>query len=1448
MYKKYYQSKEHIPIKKINEREVEELFIIVEEGDYNKIKNYISENNINYNVRNKDGENVLYTIIRNNVLDMTEKEKYEMIKFFIENGVSVNNFNKNNITPLHLASKYQLKSIVELLLKNGAEVNIYDSKKMLPIHYASQGKIKECKKKKIESLIPGKKKEKTEADTKEISNLTIEIINLLKEKEFKIYLKHVENSIKNIDKYTPIEDIKFRKNTMNKINEISMNININSEKKQKMINNEIKNLEEIIKQNTENKLSESLKELYIKKMKKGWSVIKEYNKLYPNDKVEDENNNESIIIKDIDIEYLENNIKKYDYDKTENALLLSNSSNDRNSSEMFKNMEEIYTNIHKILQFNYILKKLYLKSKKSIEYIDGVENKYILLGSEKNIKYEELNIDENVNIKDEGVFDIYNKNYEWIDKKKYNTDINGNLLIKYNHSLIQKYKIKSEGKDEYNYKLYNVSKISFAINQIKKHTEIIRLNNVTIINLLKINYYYEIYHRIITNNITSLLGMVNYIIQIDIQLTYLNENYKNMEKQYKLFASWLKNKSQRKAQDIITEIIRLINLIIKNLNELKKKIKEKYDIIYDYYFLLEKILNIIRKKSILNYTKSYYYETKFIDKEIEINNVYDRNILMIKKIPKNYEIYKSKYYSSEDYKSQIIRKFIPMINENNYQTYIFDHSNLNLNNRNLQIALSNQLKSKFENIKYNEPLIIPNEQIPKKGYLIENDVNNINNNKPLVTIPEIKNKEAIKDDNNIILKKPNDSGAKKNIGNIGFMNKKTIKKDEPALYSLGTYIDDHLKNMKIYIIKLLLLLYTKYENEDLLKKIKDNKILINDNDKTIYYITIAKIIDRLLIQYYKNIINKYVKKYISKLINKKNKKQINDEIILISKEKMNTDYEVKLNKLFKELINDYYENPENNEYERLEYAKKIMSDYIDDNKKQIEIYDYTKNDNLIRQCYINNDEIINILNKYGTNMNKQDIYGNTPLHYAFKILDKNIIEKLINNNAYLKSEKLKNNSNNDPLNEFIKQYERHLNVINNERGYFKNIYEAYVNKLKNKIYNNTEYKNNVIINFDILYPMLLTMYNNMFFFNMIKNINEWSENDNIKLIDLLEFFYKDQTDYNKTYILNNSYIKKNKYTTVLNEELKNINEKIKENKEVDANLNIQKLINNKIMEEKINMRETVDELSIIDINTDNVVIYYEKLLKNINYDYEMYANLWKNYINDEKNMKNITNIQIITNDLQKKMLHDLDNVKVITINLINNLHKKIYKYTIECQEYLSQKYLNENKKLNETINIMEHCLKNIIFTNLYYAINRIIMEYVKNIYNTEEKTVIDKIIDRIITNKELKSYIIDEMPMMIIKIQLDIYKDEEEEEILLIKTIDDIYEKITEIIDNENYIVGDNENKIINNIREYIIPYYKEITQEIIQDMKKIIESYNKYILNESKYIEILEIIKKKRN
>lgn len=105
---------------------------------------------------------------------VSEIAKIELLKFFISRGAPINTYNKDKLTPLHLAIINTNFEIVKILITYGSNVNAETKNKMLPVHLALQNKIEACE----ELVIP---KEFFKDERKDKNELAIALIKRIKE-------------------------------------------------------------------------------------------------------------------------------------------------------------------------------------------------------------------------------------------------------------------------------------------------------------------------------------------------------------------------------------------------------------------------------------------------------------------------------------------------------------------------------------------------------------------------------------------------------------------------------------------------------------------------------------------------------------------------------------------------------------------------------------------------------------------------------------------------------------------------------------------------------------------------------------------------------------------------------------------------------------------------------------------------------------------------------------------------------------------------------------------------------------------------------------------------------------------------------------------------------------------------------------------------------------------
>lgn len=178
-----YLDKTHVNQTKYDETLITKLFNVASEGDINKLREYIIENNTPLNHVNNLGNTLIHHIMLNN--NITDNTRHELINYLFIHGVPLDKKNINGMTALHLACKYQYKNIVEYLLKYGCNPSSVDNNFMNAGHYAILSSVNKCVNDHKLSDIASSR---TKNPRSEILDLISYIINKIKDKD---YIKHI---------------------------------------------------------------------------------------------------------------------------------------------------------------------------------------------------------------------------------------------------------------------------------------------------------------------------------------------------------------------------------------------------------------------------------------------------------------------------------------------------------------------------------------------------------------------------------------------------------------------------------------------------------------------------------------------------------------------------------------------------------------------------------------------------------------------------------------------------------------------------------------------------------------------------------------------------------------------------------------------------------------------------------------------------------------------------------------------------------------------------------------------------------------------------------------------------------------------------------------------------------------------------------------------------------
>ena len=140
-----------VPEKSAQTSSISKLFLSATNEGYFEIKKTMMEEKATLNVFEKQyvytgdrdkGRTLLHCILTNN--NLSNENKYELIKMAIEMKAFVDRGDNYNVRPLHLAAAQQNSKLVKLLLGYGADPNSKDNQQMSPLHYALQPTLINC--------------------------------------------------------------------------------------------------------------------------------------------------------------------------------------------------------------------------------------------------------------------------------------------------------------------------------------------------------------------------------------------------------------------------------------------------------------------------------------------------------------------------------------------------------------------------------------------------------------------------------------------------------------------------------------------------------------------------------------------------------------------------------------------------------------------------------------------------------------------------------------------------------------------------------------------------------------------------------------------------------------------------------------------------------------------------------------------------------------------------------------------------------------------------------------------------------------------------------------------------------------------------------------------------------------------------------------------------------
>lgn len=1478
-----YQPKYINPDKEENSTLTDNLFLLFTEGNYLKIKNFISMNNLIENIKDDNNNTIIHKLIENETL--TENQKAELIKLCIDK-VDITASNKYDVTPLHLACKIQSKVIVDLLLKNGVEFKSdWNGKSVL--HYAINGKETKCidNNKKVGKIKANK--DKIDDNLRQINSYLNELIlsNNLSNENF----NHLKNYLLNFKDIIPEKYIELEKAINSVMSDILSNPSLTSgEKNTKIMEKILTERDNFAREYSDFLNSDKNINIEINSGNEGyWSATN------------DDNNK---ILKNIDILGF--------ISKINGNLDESNFKNQNNMTSILDKIESNYLKFDKYYKdaklaiSNLYFYMVYLENNGRFVGIN-INDIFVLSNNTINNPKIEINVQDNLNPDDiENIKLTYGDFYDLLTEREndYFHDIDINDARKIDEKYIHPHG-KPVARDVYDI----LNRLNEDLNKNPNIKDNILVSNAN--NYIKVSYTFR--NIVIPNNLYLFVLYEYYLVllgQLKDELSVVFEDINNsiLTEQYNYIFD-----------DNIYQFMKIIiniSIITKLLHKEKRSIDEKIKIAKidkQKQNIPEKFIN---KKLDFWFKEYEKYSSNFIDipkfyNDIIVNSVdwLNNSLDYIEKksaykLLDNYHNANSNSININEINTVLSYKFsrisYPKTLEelNDY----FDFNNYSAMKSKLIINFLPELKSPYKtNLYYNTT------QILTYGKLVsQNDINFFNATYQI----------------NPLLKQGNIEITQHN-------QTKTYNKSEyiyPILYS--SYAKEHIGLLKYFLLqKTLREIIDIVQNpatsplKNLIKKFEVSIEKYNKtNDHTYILIIIAKYVKNLIDKYISDLIISAINSNILILIKQQNIPLFYKDLLdrfnpnLLSNKVQG--YELDLTKIYDNLFKENTLNFRN--LSKITQSKLIESPKEKYENKIIKIINdnYQEIKSSQEVCFIYDDDIIQLLAEYGIEINSQDNDGQTPIFYAIAMRNIIGIKKLLDLGA---SVFIKNISGISPLEYMLKLYKKnlskeHLNMYVIADKVFENVFTDF--KVK--------YENNLPIFSSIIFKVALHMLNHHFLMLANKYYSDWSFTSFEKLKKIFEdesvFFNSklpildiilDENDYanlnvyktkkedleNKNTKYNNEILDLQEQIKNLHEEIRNINSKGVPNQydtmrkeqirnlirdlriklrqlnrdEQNTNTNFRNIKRDINRIEKRNTSNYKNNKSNL-INSEYVVDVYdsvfidvinERLVKKIyRYydDYTTYPNLWKKYLSNIQNKVSIdyTSFIEIMNKYQKIILSDnsvdFDN-KIQKLEPIFAFYNSVIKKYVKNYIDLPKEYKQENQCHDVIIDIITHIVKRIILVPFYYELVAHLQSFLEETFkhkdNLSDTQRIETILNEILgdeqnatSSSKLTEYVFQYMPLLLVKKTLNIYEGDEDIDKNDI-SVEVIFNNLLKIFETNTTVNISGDNTLSKNIRDKVISKYKEYIEISINTLYLLMNNYLYFIFNQTIDIQILSLL-----
>ncbi len=1513
------------------------------ENNLLELQKFINENGITTNdMINEEGQSILHLILLN--LNLSKRQKLEMVRFFKNQGTLVSSFDKSNQTPLHIACKQQLHDVVLELINAGHDINAVDASYKTPLHYAVFGKTTDTPPVVDKKILP---ETKMKLKSELIPNITKKLVEYIDKtprlRDFfenqydtlqnaqKLYTKEIDNIINSQSVITKITDIIATTPDpalqQQKIFEASSDVNksvkefinaqlVNSKKQLTMEPNTPNGwgpdniaVNKVLEYGQLSRLSETLTNMQTTMLQnindKKTQLDTVIDALFTDlnnekDLMNVVNSNALFVYKfceqiDLYDDGTGTNTKLFNL-TAENMILTDNQIKNNFlyittigfTTTKFDNLYT-YGNIESFNQNNYTTRNIRnlrttVNTAFTVDYNNYINNiNLIVWKTPLTPSITNLLNDYDADIAG-GVLDINGNPHidtATIKATPFQTVIGGAnvdtsfVTLKLTHILIELTNAFTELKTQLA-TLIQITNLPISDPQrLMTNLSLTIIKLISVINIF--SQYYSQYGKVIKyyEDMKALLVPKNktYVVAFNGNPHDIKILYDSLDNDYTQLISNMKRNENGQANIMFNNIKAYYDIIIDTINYYNTK--SSAQCVINYF----NTLNIF--DTIMTNAQTTQYNN-IIDNKIETLNSFFTSYTELQSFLKLTDIQADQTLN----KTRLIEKFLLQLSQkNNYKI--------------ISSTLPVLAQSKIGFITGSQNVggvLVP--AIPDLTAVYDINLAELNlKYGPAGVAGEIDDADASKVGIYAVERGP-----------------KQFDKNKMALPVIGVLLDQFITIQKYLFTRFILNEIYKHiisaaplaippgNNIGLLKDVMEqlNKEIIDNikndpSDKSIFMITVGKIIDKIFNANLENIINITTNNFAYRY----NRNELMPRYELVNMQQYNKVDIININ------VNDVYKNIyrliKQNRYLNLyNFAEDVMQK-DKSSKKTYKLMSTYAGDNPV-EVYMECDiDLIKLLINNGANINVKDKDGNTPLTIAIMNSNKDVVEHLLTLNTSVNSKKSKNRFGLKPLDFCVKNITVLIDNFENEID--EKAIKSIIDETNQEILKVTRINHNMRFN-DIIIKMLIYLLNHDMYakLNSYKHGLTKADHDAIftKLTtQLAELPLLSNLDgvllYTPKYVDEQINSKQKELQDATDKRAKIISEQNLlrgERKEagttnyrkdeisdriIDNGKELAKLPRNIVADKKENndlkVANTIENNTYVDtikrrLQTINIVnnplkMYdqiTEKILQIDQNDYRTYSLLWAHLFNNKTMTKSSDPTQIINKIFEVLKTNLKDTKKVDQSKFANIMPIKtvfgILNNDIQNYFTLPVEYNGENYMLNSCLETIIHVVNHTMIINLYHVILKLLRNELESkipqqdgeddiAYNTKLETNMDSIINTTVNNINIKTYLFEVLGEKLVKVCLGIFEDESDpDKSTSIMNLLSFIDKI--LVTNTAINISRDSSKTLKLLNQHVYPYFKNYFEINIKKLKMVADNYLSMIMGFSAKIDILEIVLQK--